>query len=244
MQAFLTSPWIISIIGGIIVWLITHFIFSKQENKEHLNKILAANKEVLDAVRSSISEGCLPTREIIKSLISSTSRKYCIEEKDMFSLEQIADDLIKEVMDSDFISAKIKTKFCNHLSQLKIIPQPTSLLFEQIEGIYERNAYTFRRRTLNTMSIVMGIFTTLIVVFSTLPYFRSIMMFPFEIKNPSLVLLIATFIAVILSYFVWISLKFFKRKEREKRYKLLKEIEKIEEIKRSDSQEHKSIIKE
>ena len=166
LMLLLSNPWVVgigaSIFSGLIVTLITRYIFSKRDNKEYIQKVLSSNREVLYAVRPSISEDCLPSNEIIVSLISSAARKYGVEEKNMYSVEQIADDLIKEVMDSSFINAKTKDNYCNHLTQLKKHTEeikPISSLHDQSGSISN-----YRRKMLNLMSIMLG-FTAMLMTF-------------------------------------------------------------------------------
>jgi hypothetical protein len=170
MLLFLKNPWVIGIGGGIlsglIVTLISRYIFSKRENREYLQKVLSANREILYAIKPSISEGLLPTQEVVMSLIFSTSRKYGIEENDMHSAEQIANDLIKEVMDSSFISAKTKTDYCTHLTQLKKPKEVVKVIMSNMEKTESVAGY--RRRMFNLMSTMMGITATLMTFFSFL----------------------------------------------------------------------------
>jgi len=118
----LNNAWVIGIgagiISGLFVFLITRYFFSKKDNKEYFQKISAANREVLYAVRPGISEGEVPNSTILEHLIAATARKYGIEQNAMLTESEIASELIKEVMDSAFISANRKIEFCNKLSLL------------------------------------------------------------------------------------------------------------------------------
>lgn len=118
----LNDPWIIGIGGGIlsslVVALVTRLIFSKRDNREYLQKLRAANQEVIYAIKPGVSEGVIPSSDVVTHLISATSRRYDVDHELMYSVNEIASELIKEVMDSSFISASIKQEFCEKLSNL------------------------------------------------------------------------------------------------------------------------------
>jgi hypothetical protein len=118
----LNNPWIIGIGGGVLsgifVAIVTRLIFSKRDSREYLQKLRAANQEVIYAIKPGISEGVIPSSDVVIHLISATSRRYDVDRELMYSVNEIASELIKEVMDSSFISASIKQEFCEKLSNL------------------------------------------------------------------------------------------------------------------------------
>jgi hypothetical protein len=168
MKELLTNFWVVGIVGGILSGLsvawITRIIFSKKDNKEYLRKVLQANKDVIFSVRATISDGDIPSREIISALISSNSIKYGIEVTNMFTIEQICDDLIKEVMDSSFISSKIKNEYCEKLitlknqkvTDLKGIPEEDDFQNKNV-----RSALEYRQQLITNMAMILGIMAAL-----------------------------------------------------------------------------------
>lgn len=116
---WLNDPWVIGIGGGILSGLIvtgvSRWIFSGRDRKEHLSKVGSANREVVYAIRQGIPEDRVPTREIVEALISSTARKYGLPTSDLNQPQDVASDLVKEVMDSSFISAEKKDQYCSTL---------------------------------------------------------------------------------------------------------------------------------
>lgn len=113
---WLNDPWVIGIGGGILSGLIvtgvSRWIFSGRDRKEHLSKVSSANREVVYAIRQGIPEDRVPTRQIVEALISSTARKYGLPTSDLNPPQDVASDLVKEVMDSSFISAEKKDQYC------------------------------------------------------------------------------------------------------------------------------------
>ena len=119
----LNNPWIVGIGGGVLSGLVvvylTRLLFSRRDTREYVQKTHQANHEVLYAVRPGISEGVIPTNDVLRSLIAATGRKYGVEAKDMHDLEAVSSELVKEVMDSSFISAASKQEFCEKLAQIR-----------------------------------------------------------------------------------------------------------------------------
>ncbi len=152
----LNNAWFIGIVGGIcsgiVVYIITRHVFSN--DKGYIQNISAVNKEVVYALRSGISEGHMPDEKVISSLIEATARKYKVERDDVFRPKQIAEDLIKEIMDSSFISSKTKKKYCDILAHL---------ITEKIEKMHSESYY--RNRLVTNMSVALGMITTATMLF-------------------------------------------------------------------------------
>ena len=164
MEIF-NNPWIVGIGGGIlsglIVAYISRLIFSKRDNREYAQKILQANNEVLYAVRPGISEGVIPTNGILRSLIEATARKYSVDVSDMHDLKDVSSELIKEVMDSSFISASSKQEFCEKLTAIKEKEAvPEKVEFEKEYDISAR----YRRQVIMMLSGMAGVLTGLMGV--------------------------------------------------------------------------------
>jgi len=176
-NSIVNNPWIIGIgagiLSGLVVTIVSRTLLSKRENKEYRQKVFSANREIIYSIRPGISENIVPTTDIIKSLITSTSRKYSVDKKDIFSITEIAQELIKEVMDSSFISAKTKEDYCNRLAELneyekKAIIQKSKLKAE--EKTYSSIMIESRERLVQLVSIMFGLLSammTLLMVFTT-----------------------------------------------------------------------------
>lgn len=214
MSAFLENPWVVGILGGIVsglvVWVATNFLFSKRENREYRQNLASANREVIYALRPTISEGVIPDARVMGALIGATARKYQVIRSDMNSVSQVVNDLIKEVMDSSFIPAKTKSDFCSQLTTLKesekqrleerrsqvaIVASPASMERRKMEGRLLSNVLAL---TAAMMTLAMG----LILSMSTLnqgSYFKS---FYADILLAALIPTVVVLIAVLLSAFL------------------------------------------
>ncbi|MDF4518501.1 hypothetical protein P3485_22155 [Vibrio parahaemolyticus] len=157
---FLSNEWVVGIGGGIlsglIVTLLTRYIFTKRDNREYYRKLDLVNKEVLYALRPGISEGAMPNESVLESLIIATSRKYKVNSKDIFQPKQIAEELIKEIMDSSFISFEAKSQYCSSLSHLVEDVRPRSEVEESEEKRLNKH-YQIKQN--QQMSVVLGLFT-------------------------------------------------------------------------------------
>ncbi len=157
---FLSNEWVVGIGGGIlsglIVTLLTRYIFTKRDNREYYRKLDLVNKEVLYALRPGISEGAMPNESVLESLIIATSRKYKVNSKDVFQPKQIAEELIKEIMDSSFISFEAKSQYCSSLSHLVEDVRPRSEVEESEEKRLNKH-YQIKQN--QQMSVVLGLFT-------------------------------------------------------------------------------------
>ena len=163
----LSNAWVVGVGGGILsglfVAIITRKIFSKRDNREYFQKVRSANQEVLYAIRPGISEGVIPTRDIVKHLIEATARKYAVEVNSMHHISSMSSELIKEVMDSSFISAQTKQDFCEKLSALK--PETTELSLEKELQVLDASS-KYRSQMVAMMATMVGL-TTAVAAFYT-----------------------------------------------------------------------------
>ncbi|CAA0121228.1 Uncharacterised protein [BD1-7 clade bacterium] len=160
----LNNAWVIGIGGGVLsgllVTLITRYIFSKKDDKEYVQKLAAVNKEVVYALRPGISEGHIPDEEVLSSLINASARKYKVSRDDVFRPKQIAEELIKEIMDSSFISSDTKKNYCETLAHLikekeREEEASDSEAAEKIERKISESDY--RERLVTRMSAILGL---------------------------------------------------------------------------------------
>lgn len=164
------NTWVVGILGGVLSGLIVNYVsrlfLSKKENREYLQKIFSANREVIYSIRPGISEGVIPKPETVEALIIATARKYSVNREDVYGPSEITQELTKEVMDSSFISSQLKQEYCDRL--LSIIPtKVTAEVGEQKSSApieFRIVSQQRRERTVERMSMVLGLFTGLMSV--------------------------------------------------------------------------------
>ncbi|MBN1385064.1 MAG: hypothetical protein JW983_09315 [Elusimicrobia bacterium] len=225
---FFTNPWFIGIGGGVfsgfVVTLISRRIFSRRDNKEYHQKIITANHEILYAIRPSISEKKIPKREIIEAIRSATAQKYSIELQDLYKLTEIIDILIKEVMDSSFISMDAKTNYCTELANLKIDSTPKiDFKEEQTKEISVESTkyYKYKERMLTMMSTTLGMMTA---VMTMVVYLFSKEETPVPaLFSESMLPLLTITLAAVMSVMMATLLTNIRRKHKDKREDIEKE---------------------
>jgi hypothetical protein len=174
-----SNPWVIGILGGIpsgfVVNWISRYALGKREDREYLQKLFGANREVIYAIRPGISEGLIPSANVLEALIHATPRRFDVETSDLYTSKQIAEELVKEVMDSSFISSAQKTEYCNHLAELG----EAAAKDERVKRTEERETQPrtiteYRTRLVSSMSMFLGLLTaTTTMMFSILELIRS-----------------------------------------------------------------------
>ena len=175
MIEWINSEWTISIAGGIlsgvaVTWISRRFL-EKKDDRELREKTTAASREIIYAIRPGIAEGIIPTPEILERLADSTARKYELERKQLCTGRQIVDDLIKEVMDSSFISSIKKIELSQRLLETTTPQRPNEsspqlelsaeFMRAEIEAAKYRNF--MKRITSMTVGVVTSLTTGLMI---------------------------------------------------------------------------------
>jgi hypothetical protein len=118
---------------------------------------------VINTIRPGISEGNIPAPAILQTLIIATCRRHGVIEKDVFSAQQISEELIKEVMNSSFLSSSAKEEYC---TKLLTMHELQSMNEEKIN--VKKNEVLeaeIRRRIINNFVFIIGIMVGVIAFF-------------------------------------------------------------------------------
>ena len=171
MSSWMNNPWVVGIVGGILSGLLVTFVtrklLSRKDRGEHVQKLRTANREIVYALRPGISEGHVPDRRVVESLINATARRYAVDKSELHDPVEIGEELAKEIMDSSFISAKVKQEYFDQLKSLTMTPSDEVSEISDVERIrigVRTGTAEYRSRTVAMASVVIGFATTLTVL--------------------------------------------------------------------------------
>lgn len=219
---WLNNPWVVGIGGGILSGLLVTFvsraIFSRRDRREYAQKCHSANREVIYALRPGISEGHVPDRVIVGALTNATARKYSVDASDLFGAAEVAEELTKEIMDSSFISASTKKKYCDELESLIVPARPSEADMATMKDRSTSDlSASYRARMVTMMSGMLGVMTTLmtmVIVFSD-----ELRLSPIGAKSESLEFLLPATVAMFTAIMA-ASLTLLRSEVRKKRNRL------------------------
>lgn len=170
--SIVNNAWFIGIVGSILSGLFTYWltktIFSKKDNKEYLQKVNTVNNEIIYALRLGISEESLPSYHVINRLINATCRKQGVRVKDVYTYNEIIEDLTKEVMDSSFISSENKAKYCELLSSSLDKFNDENSPIEHIENLKLLLKLESKSKVTSDISFIFAVFATIFTLLITL----------------------------------------------------------------------------
>ena len=121
---WLNNPWLIGIVGGIIsgliVYLATNFFIARREKKEYWRSLENAKSELCQFIRSLAVEKTLPDPHIIEAVVRSTAKKHGVEDHLADCVEDVFDDIIKEIGENPFLDAQQKLELCGYIHSKRI----------------------------------------------------------------------------------------------------------------------------
>ncbi|GED73135.1 hypothetical protein BRE01_68370 [Brevibacillus reuszeri] len=161
---FINSSWVTSIITGFLVFYVTDLYKRIKGKKSYFQQVSLANKEIFNSIKYSIPEDNLPSIQILKAIHIATAKRYNVKFEDVDSLHAIIDYLIKEIMDSNFLSHENKLDYCQRLLDM----QMELNLLEHEETVVEKVYATYKDSDSSTLATsfapVIG-FISFILVF-------------------------------------------------------------------------------
>jgi uncharacterized membrane protein len=116
---FLNNSWVSSIITGLLVYYVTEIFKAFREKKSYMEKVFQANREMFHTIKFSIPEATLPNPEILRAIHKSTAKRYGVDLVDMESVPVVLEDLVKEIMDSNFLPHDTKLDYSGQLLELR-----------------------------------------------------------------------------------------------------------------------------
>lgn len=117
MKEFLSNSWVVSIISGIIVFILTNALIMLQNRRKHRKQIIDANLMVLNRLRGYVVDNGLPQNEIIEAIKHSIMREYNVKYEDILSTISLYEELVTDIIGNIYISNEYKIKYINMLQE-------------------------------------------------------------------------------------------------------------------------------
>jgi hypothetical protein len=156
---FLTNTWVVSIITGLIVYVLTKLLETFREKRHYVNTLKLANDEVFNTIKVMIPEDTLPSPKVLFSLHRATAKKYGVKQEDMYVLPTIINSLIKEILDSSFLSYHDKVLYSEKLLNLTDI----TILKKESYSEVKNNQVNQRNKMFSTISTVFAALSSVAV---------------------------------------------------------------------------------
>jgi hypothetical protein len=201
MHGWATNDWLVgigsSVLAGVVLYLVSWFLLTKRRRHEFLQLVRLANREVMSAIRPGIAEGHIPGGNVLQAMANATARKYGLRRPDLFTTAELADELVKEVMDSSFLSSAQKADYCSklafmraHLAVDETITEPAPFM----------NYVTLTSLFLGLLCFFAAFFTQRVIVLE--PHSKFIGRTPLQMLTA---LIVGTVILLTLFVYLWLS---------------------------------------
>lgn len=173
-MAILSNGWFVglgtSLIAGILISLVSYLFISKRKRREYIQNVSMANREIIYAIRPGIAEGNVPTLDVLEALAAATARSYGLRRNELFSTKEVGEELIKEVMDSSFLSSTQKAQYCAQLAPLQNVRSQGN--DKSTDALRDRRGDRQRKESLFT-SALLGIVSTLLALIYSFSQFSN-----------------------------------------------------------------------
>ena len=229
MLSILSNQWVVGIgagiISGVIVYFLTRWLLGRKDNSKHIEQINMANEEIIRILRPYVAEEGLPNKDIVNAILASSSRKYNLQQNEVYSIRVVCEELIKETLENVYVSCSKKQEYSMSINDYLIeIEKPlndtdlsnsTKLQLEQF-SIQNRNKY--KNRYLSYLSGILSVFVFIITTFGTI-FSKEFSSIPFT--NDFDIVTIATLVST--SMVVTVVLVLFMREILERKKKIEEE---------------------
>lgn len=117
MEELLSNSWVVSIISGIFVFLITNFFVMLKGKRESRKLIYDANYMVINHIRGYVVDNGLPSQKIIEAVKNAVAREYNVKYVDLLSTKELCEELIKDIIGNTYISNDNRKIYINMLEK-------------------------------------------------------------------------------------------------------------------------------
>ncbi|HEY9886573.1 MAG TPA: hypothetical protein V6C96_04855 [Vampirovibrionales bacterium] len=159
------DPWSIVLGVTLSVFCFLAFILSnrKRELKQAQTQLIPASKEAIDIItKNFLSFSEIPSKTKLISIMKSLARKHKIQISNHFSMHNLIDSLVYQVVSNDLLDPYKKKELTDKLLKLKTEPINTeeylslSAENEEARSLTQRNNYSQLAQTLIVSSLILG----------------------------------------------------------------------------------------
>lgn len=211
MVDLLLNNWIIGIVGGLIsalLYSLISFIFKKFSK---INDIKKANNEILNLLKPYVIDRGFPEIEIVEALIKATARKYNISSKQMFSISDLCEELIKEITESIYITYEKKNEYNQDLANYKKMIEAKNGGYFLTETLKINEQISILEKLSALLTITMSTVGSVLILSFTLK--ERLEKKSFNIKEAQKLFLISLFLLMVY-LLVMLIIKHISRRER------------------------------
>ncbi|UTY64744.1 hypothetical protein [Bacillus velezensis] len=211
-MAWITNPWIVSLITAIVSTFIVNSLTKFFGRKDYIKRVNRANNQIINTLKDFISEGENPSLPLLESLSAANAKSNKVKQHSLYSIDDILDLLIKDISETNFLSIDQKIEISNNLLDLKRdikTKQDEELEFKPI--ITDKGIITFDKgiKQIKEMDkIKRNMTTTSLIYIACLISYMTIMKYPklsgFFQNNLSMIkdISIAIVVIVLISFMI------------------------------------------
>ncbi len=159
-MSILKNSWVIGlatgVVSGLLVFFVTSFLFDNKKKRDYELHVKEANLDIVNALKPYIAEQGLPGYQVLVSLITSTSRKYGVDIKDLLTPVQVCEELIREIISDVYVTSEKKKEYTEKVAEFKesIAKESGALNRSQDNNKKDNNSTT--RLQLSIILIILG----------------------------------------------------------------------------------------
>lgn len=219
LKNILNNQWVINIGTGIIVaiitWLASNVIFKKITKKDLNENINDSNREIIKTLKPYITEDDIIDNLLLNSIRNSVARRFDCKPVNLYNDIEICEELIKEILDEDFLPIDEKRKYICKLNII-ILKSEKAIIEQEIVKLENENTYDInfqKRRSIYTKTSMLLI-SAVIVMYSVLIAKESLYMGYY--KNRFMLIItfaITIYIMLIIAYVLFLKRRRNKRKK-------------------------------
>ena len=168
-QHLWSDPWFVGVGSGIIstalVRFTTQIIFFGRGKRLYNDQLALANQSVVSSLRRIVSDGKQPDLQLLTSHADATAKDHSVKRHDMMSFAEVRDEIIKEIMNSDYLTADAKQELCKSMAPME------SASSEPDEASYRRAFLRHNRAQVKETASVLGVVAGVLTLCATVYYY-------------------------------------------------------------------------